>query len=69
FYLSRLHAANGDYAAARGSAIEAARLDPTLKHRLMARLYGLGRPANEALASAWRAFSRWSSNRFKGIPG
>ncbi len=69
FYLSRLHAANGDYAAARGSAIEAARLDPTLKHRLMARLYGLGRPANEALASAWRAFSRWSSNRFKRIPG
>lgn len=63
FYLSRLLAANRDYAAARAEALAAARLDPILKHRLAARLYALGEPINDACARILQAYTEWSSRR------
>lgn len=59
FYLSRLFAANRDYAAARREALEAARLEPVFKHRLGAWLYGLGEPVNDACGRVLQAVSEW----------
>lgn len=61
FYLSRLHAANGDFRAAKKEVSRARRLNPLLKYAAMEGLYSLGGPVNAFAESLWRLCVRWGA--------
>lgn len=61
FYLSRLHAANGDFRSARLEALQGLGHDPwRFRLRAAAALYALGGPVNRLAQRGVEAYTRWA---------
>lgn len=72
FYLSRLHAANADFSAARREMEQACRLVPgRAKFRRALWIYRLGKPVNLMLSRLWQCYTLLScrlERRRRGLP-